>query len=301
MHKTVTSLATSLFRLPSTLGHKISKRNVTLEFYFWAARVSNKRVSQTLHSAITRRIIMVSREKLRADELLISKGLSSSKKGAQASILAGEVFCKSGRVDKPGQKLAKDADVWIKEKRKFVSRGGNKIEGAIEDFNLDVRDIKFLDLGASTGGFTDCLLQRGASKSYAVDVGRAQLAEKLRHDSRVWFKEGLNARYTFDIDEEVDMIVADVSFISLKLILPASISHLKNQGQILCLFKPQFEANKTLVGQQGVIRDPKVHARVLGDFCLWAIENELKIEGIRPSRLKGGKGNQEFFILFSRL
>ncbi len=193
MHKTVTPLATSFFRLPSTLGHKISKRNVTLEFYFWASRVSNKRVSQTSHNAITRRIIMVSREKLRADGLLLSKGLSFSKKGAQASILAGEVFCKSGRVDKPGQKLAKDADVWIKEKRKFVSRGGNKMEGAIEDFNLDVRDIKFLDLGASTGGFTDCLLQQGASKSYAVDVGRAQLAEKLRHDSRVWFKEGLNA------------------------------------------------------------------------------------------------------------
>ena len=244
---------------------------------------------------------MPAKRKLRADELLISNGLLVSKESARASILAGEVFSHKGRIEKPGQFLPVDTPVWLKAKRKFVSRGGEKIEGALQDFGIEVTGEKFLDIGASTGGFTDCLLQYGASQSYALDVGRAQLAEKLRHDPRVWYKEGVNARYPFDLPEEVDLIVADVSFISLKLVLLPSLEHLRLNGQILSLIKPQFEASKSKVGNRGIIKDPKVHASVLGEFCLWAIENGLKVLGVRPSVIKGGNGNQEFFALFRKI
>lgn len=241
------------------------------------------------------------KRKLRADELLIRNGLVNSKENARALILAGDVFYSKGRIEKPGQFLPSDIEIWMKPKRKFVSRGGEKMEGALKDFALDVAGVKFLDIGASTGGFTDCLLQHGASQSYALDVGRAQMAEKLRRDPRVWFREGVNVRYPFNIEEEVDLIVADVSFISLKLVLLTSLEHLKLDGKILSLVKPQFEASKGQVGNRGIIKDPKVHAQVLGEFCLWAIEQGLKIEGLSPSKIKGGNGNQEFFALFRKI
>ncbi len=232
----------------------------------------------------------------RADVLLVSRGLAPSREAARAVILAGEALLPNGRVEKPGQLLPADADVRLTERRRFVSRGGDKLAGALEDFGLDVRGLTALDVGASTGGFTDCLLQWGARRVYAVDVGRGQLAERLRRDDRVWSREGLNTREPFDLPEPVDLVVADVSFISLRLALPPALRHLRRPGLAVVLVKPQFEAGKDAVGARGVVRSPTTHARVVGSFCLWAIGEGMQLLGVRPSRLTGDAGNREFFV-----
>ena len=202
----------------------------------------------------------------------------------------------NGRVEKPGQLLPADAEIRVAERPRYVSRGGDKLAGALADFALDVSGLAALDVGASTGGFTDCLLQAGARRVYAVDVGRAQLAERLRRDDRVHFREGLNARSPFDLPEPVDLVVADVSFISLRLALPSPLLHLRPGGTALVLVKPQFEAGRASVGAGGVVRDPAAHARAVGGFCVWAVGQGLRVLGVRASRLAGEKGNREFFV-----
>ncbi len=239
--------------------------------------------------------------KVRADRLLTDRGLLKSREDARASILAGEVFAAGQRVEKAGQLLPADVELRVASRPRFVGRGGEKLEGALDALGLDPRGWTALDVGASTGGFTDCLLQRGAARVYAVDVGRGQLADRLRSDPRVVSMERTNAHHPFDLPEEVDLLVADVSFISLRLVLPASLAHLRAGGQALVLVKPQFEAGRREVGRGGVVRDPAVHARTVGAFCLWAIGEGLRLLGVRASPLEGEAGNREFFVLLRKL
>ena len=238
--------------------------------------------------------------KVRADRLLTERGLVESREDARASILAGEVFAGGQRVEKAGQLLPGDVDLRLASRPRFVGRGGEKLDGALDALGLDPRGWTALDVGASTGGFTDCLLQRGATRVYAVDVGRGQLAERLRDDARVVSMERTNARHAFDLPESVDLLVADVSFISLRLVLPPSLAHLRAGGQALVLVKPQFEAGRREVGRGGVVRDPAVHARTVGGFCLWAIGEGLQLLGVRASPLEGDAGNREFFVLLRK-
>ena len=239
-------------------------------------------------------------QKVRADLLLTERGLAASREEARASILAGEVFTGTQRVEKAGQLLSADVELRVASRPRFVGRGGEKLDGALDALGLDPKGWTALDVGASTGGFTDCLLQRGAARVYAVDVGRGQLAERLRGDARVVSMERTNARAAFDLPEEVDLLVADVSFISLRLVLPPSLAHLRAGGQALVLVKPQFEAGRREVGRGGVVRDPAVHAKTVGAFCLWAIGEGLQLLGVRPSSLEGEAGNREFFVLLRK-
>lgn len=234
---------------------------------------------------------------MRADQLLVERGLAVSREQARALLLAGEVFSGSQRIERPGQQIRADIPLRVRERPRFVGRGGEKLAGAIAAFGLKVRGLVALDVGASTGGFIDCLLQAGASRVYGVDVGHGQLAAKLRDDSRVVSMEGVNAREPFPLPEPVDLVVADVSFISLRLVLPAALAHLRAGGRALVLVKPQFEAGREQVGRGGVVRDAAVHAQVVGGLCLWAIEQGLRLEGVRPSPIEGGEGNREFFAL----
>jgi len=241
------------------------------------------------------------RKSERADSLLVSQGLAETRNQARALLLAGEVFIGTQRVEKPGSQVAADAQLRVKERSPFVGRGGVKLSSTLTSFNLDVTGMTALDVGASTGGFTDCLLQRGAKHVYAVDVGYGQIAERLRADPRVTVKERVNAREPFALPGRVGLLVSDVSFISLRLVLPPSIEHLSPGGHALVLVKPQFEAGKGQVGKGGVVRDPLVHAQVVGGFCVWAISHGLRFLGIRPSPIEGDKGNREFFVLLQKL
>lgn len=193
-----------------------------------------------------------------------------------------------------------DADVRVTPAPRYVGRGGEKLDAALAAFGLDVRGLVALDVGASTGGFTDCLLQHGAARVYAVDVGRGQLASRLAADPRVVAMERTNARRPFPLPEPVDLLVADVSFISLRLVLPPSVAHLGPGAWVLALVKPQFEVPSALVGAGGVVRDPSVWAQAVGGFCVWSIGQGLQLVGVRPSVLQGDKGNQEFFVLLRR-
>lgn len=197
-------------------------------------------------------------KKLRLDVLLVQKGLQESRQKAQATIMSGQVFVDGQRVDKPGAPVAEDAEIEVKGGLRYVSRGGLKLEKAMALWPVHLEDAVCMDIGASTGGFTDCMLQNGAAKVYAVDVGYGQLAWKLRSDPRVVCLERTNARYLSheQIPEEPDFSSVDVSFISLKLILPAIAGVLRDGGQVVCLIKPQFEAGKEKVGKKGVVRDP---------------------------------------------
>ena len=187
-----------------------------------------------------------------------------------------------------------------KERGAYVSRGGMKLDGALDAFALKADGMTCLDVGASTGGFTDCLLQRGASRVYAVDVGYGQLAWSLRQDDRVTVMERRNARYPLEIDEPISLAVADVSFISLRLVLPSIIAVLRPGGIILALVKPQFEAGRQEVGRGGVVKSQAARAGAIGDVALWAIENGLRVLGVRESVLTGPKGNREYFLLLRR-
>ena len=236
----------------------------------------------------------------RADQLVVEHGFAPSREQARALILAGEISIDGRLVEKAGQMLSSDARLTIRERPRFVGRGGEKLEGALTAFALDTSGVVALDVGASTGGFTDCLLQRGATKVYSVDVGRAQLAERLRTDPRVVSRERTNARHPLDLPEQVDVAVIDVSFISLLLVLPETVSHVKQGGVVLALVKPQFEAGKERVGRKGVIMDPAVHADVVAKVARWIISrSDLRFLGVRRSVLEGDQGNREFFVLMS--
>ncbi len=235
--------------------------------------------------------------RVRADLLLVERGLAVSPSQAHTLLRAGAVFSRDMRVETPGQMVAADAPLRLAERQQYVGRGGQKLAEALASFGLDVKDMTALDVGASTGGFTDCLLQAGARCVYAVDVGRAQLAERLRGDPRVVSMEQTNARQPFHLPRAVDLVVADVSFISLRLVLPPALVHLRAGGQALVLVKPQFEAGRGAVGKGGVVSDPMTHASVVGGFCLWAIQRGLRLLGVRGSVLAGDAGNREYFVL----
>lgn len=235
----------------------------------------------------------------RLDMLLIKRGLFSSRSTAQREILAGNVFVNSQLVDKPGALVLIDARIEIKRRSPYVSMGGLKLEKALRAFQLNVVGKIAIDVGASTGGFTDCLLQHGAKRVYAVDVGKGQLDWKLRNDPRVVMLEGINARYLRpeQIGEQVDLATVDVSFISLKLILPPLKTTVKELGDIVALVKPQFEAGKTKVKRGGVVRDPKVHLEVLNELSRFICEDlNLSVRNATFSPIKGPAGNIEFFL-----
>jgi len=236
--------------------------------------------------------------KLRLDLLLVERGLLPSREKARRAILAGLVSIGDQRADKPGRQYLADADVRLKEMPRFVGRGGEKLQGALEYFGLDLSGRVALDVGSSTGGFTDCLLQAGVIRVYCVDVGKGQLAWKLRQDPRVVVKEGVNARYLSrdDLPELPDIITIDVAFISLKKILPACIGLLKPDGMILALIKPQFEAERSEIKRGGVVRDPVVHERVIEEIKEFSLSKGLSVIGVIKSVLTGPAGNKEFFI-----
>ncbi len=211
--------------------------------------------------------------------------------------MAGEVLANDKVVDKPGTMVREDATIRLIAKPPFVSRGGIKLAHALDQFHLDVTSLVVLDVGASTGGFTHCLLTRGASRVYAVDVGYGQLDYRLRVDPRVMVMERVNARYPFSVPEAVDLATIDLSFISLEKVVPNVASLLRQGGKMICLVKPQFEARRSEVGKGGVVKDSLVHARVIGRFISWAIENGFRIRGLTPSPIAGASGNREFFIL----
>lgn len=241
--------------------------------------------------------------KVRLDVALVERGLAETRAKAQASIMSGIVFVNGQRSDKPGTPVAADAVIEVRGSTlRYVSRGGLKLEKAMAEFPIALTDCLCADIGASTGGFTDCMLQNGAKKVYAVDVGYGQLDWKLRSDERVVCLERTNARYLTHetIPEELDFASVDVSFISLKLILPALARLLKPDGHAVCLVKPQFEAGREKVGKKGVVRDPAVHREVLEHFLDHAKENNFTVLGLTYSPIRGPEGNIEYLGYLSR-
>ena len=235
--------------------------------------------------------------KTRLDVLLTERGLLDSRQKAQATIMSGIVFVNGQRVDKVGTAVSNDALIEIRGTTlPYVSRGGLKLEKAMQTFPLTLTGKICADIGASTGGFTDCMLQNGAKKVYAVDVGYGQLDWKLRNDARVVCMERTNARYLTheEIPEELDFASVDVSFISLKLIFPALYGLLREGGEIACLIKPQFEAGREKVGKKGVVRDLAVHLEVLEHFLIHTKENHFTVLGITYSPIRGPEGNIEY-------
>ena len=235
---------------------------------------------------------------------MVSNGFAKSREQANSIIMTGNVFANDKRVEKPGQQVSQNSKIVIKGKTyPWVSRGGVKLNKAILEFNLECNSIIALDIGASTGGFTDVLLANGANKIYAVDVGYGQLDWKLRQDERVIVKEKTNARYLTDqiIQDPLDAVVCDASFISLKKVLPSGLSLLKANGWLVALIKPQFEVGKGLVGKGGVVRDPKQHERVINDVREW-IEFEMKMNvlGVIESPILGPSGNKEFLLVVKK-
>ncbi len=237
--------------------------------------------------------------KQRLDLLLVERGLLSSRAQAQRAISAGLVLVNGQIIDKPGAQISIDAQIELKGPPRYVSQGGLKLEEALRAFHIDVTDKICLDIGASTGGFTDCLLQHGAKRVYAVDVGKGQLDWKLRTDPRVTVLEELNARYLKreQIGETVDVATVDVSFISLRLIVPPLKELVKPKGDLICLVKPQFEAGREHVQRGGVVRDSSVHQRVLEDLARFVTEQlALSVVNATFSPIKGPAGNIEFFL-----
>jgi len=235
--------------------------------------------------------------KRRIDSLLIERGLVNSQAKAQALIMAGEVVVAGKAAINPGTLVAEEAAITILEPPPFVSRGGIKLEHALDQFQLDVSAKVVADIGASTGGFTDCLLKQGASRVYAIDVGYGQLDYRLRQDPRVAVMDRVNARYPVSLPEKVDLATIDVSFISVEKVIPPVAQLLKDSGHLLVLIKPQFEAKREEVGKGGVIKEPIVHARVLGRFIAWVIEHRFRLGGLVASPILGASGNKEFFVL----
>ena len=235
--------------------------------------------------------------KQRLDLLLVDRGLAESRTRAQRLIMANVVAVDGRHVDKPGTRVPVDADIVVEQGLPYVSRGGLKLEAALDAFPLAVEGMVAADVGASTGGFTDCLLQRGARRVYAIDVGYGQLAWKLRQDARVVVMERTNARYLESLPEPVDFASIDVSFISLKLILPRVRDWLSGEGAVVPLIKPQFEAGRWQVGKGGVVRDPAVQRQVLEKLLDWAPNCRLFPWGLIRSPVVGPAGNVEFLAL----
>ena len=239
--------------------------------------------------------------KVRIDRLLVEKGLVETREKARALLMAGKVTVDGEVVDKPGTRVPPDAEVRVLEGMPYVSRGGLKLETALKGFSVDVSGAVCLDVGASTGGFTDCLLKHGAKRVYAIDVGRGQLDWRLRNDERVVLKEGFNARYLTeeDLPEKVDIAVIDVSFISLTLILPAVVKVLKESGKVIALVKPQFELSRREV-KRGVVKDPALRFKAVMKVLSFSKELRLHPEGVLLSHPPGPKGNREYFLLLTR-
>jgi len=236
-------------------------------------------------------------KKLRLDQLLVEKGLFPSREQARRAVMAGDVKVGTRVAAKPSELLDSEAAIAVKPTRKYVGRGALKLENALAYFKIDVRGKTALDIGASTGGFTDCMLQRGAAKVYAVDVGHGQLDWKLRHDPRVIVLEKVNARSLSHehIPELVDVCAIDVSFISLTLVLPNAFDLITPTGVILALIKPQFELQRADVGRGGIIRDPDLHRKAQDKIVAFVTNLGHIVTGIVPSAIKGADGNQEFF------
>ena len=241
--------------------------------------------------------------KLRADQMLVDRGLAESRAKAQALILAGLAFSGERRIDKAGQTLPEDAPLEVRgREHPWVSRGGVKLAHALDHFGWDVTGAVALDVGSSTGGFTDVLLQRGAAKVFAVDVGTNQLAWKLRRDPRVVVHEQTNARHLGEdvVSEPVDLIVCDASFIALAKVLDRALDFAKADGRLIALVKPQFEAGRDEIGKGGVVRDPAVHARVCAAAAAWVRSRGWTVEGVTESPIRGPEGNVEFLLAARR-
>ena len=239
--------------------------------------------------------------KRRLDTLLVDRGLAESPEKAQALVMAGVVRVNERPAPKAGVMVSDDVSLDVAKGRRFVSRGGDKLDHALETFGVDVSGLVAADVGSSTGGFTDCLLERGASRVYAIDVGRGQLDYKLRQDERVVVMEGVNARH-LSLAERVDFAVVDVAFISLQKILPAVAGVLSREagnvgsGTIIALFKPQFEAAKEEVPRGGVIKAPLMHATLIGRFVRWCTDNGFRVISMTASPILGAEGNREFLF-----
>lgn len=242
-------------------------------------------------------------KKERLDILLVDRGIITSRERAKTSIMAGKVFVDGRRVDKAGEKVPVTANIEYKgEKLPYVSRGGLKLEKAMKNFPITLEGKVCMDIGASTGGFTDCMLQNGASKVFSIDVGYGQFAWKLRTDERVVCMERTNIRYVKpeDLGELVDFASIDVSFISLKKIMPATVELLKDNGEVVALIKPQFEAGKEKVGKKGVVRDIEVHKEVVFGIIDYLLEHNLNVLGVSYSPIKGPEGNIEYLVYFTK-
>ena len=242
-------------------------------------------------------------KKERLDVLLVDKGICTSRERAKTNIMAGLIFVDGQRVDKAGEKVSVDADIVFKgEELKYVSRGGLKLEKAMNTFGIDLTNKVCMDIGASTGGFTDCMLQNHASKVFSVDVGYGQFAWKLRTDERVVCMERTNIRYVTpeDIGVPLDFASIDVSFISLRTIMPAVKNLLGDKGEVVALIKPQFEAGRDKVGKKGVVRDKEVHLEVINTIINFLLENEFNVLGLSYSPIKGPEGNREYLVYFTK-
>lgn len=237
-------------------------------------------------------------KRTRLDQALVERGIAPSRERAQALVMAGKVRVAGGRADRAAMPVADDAAIEVEEPQPYVSRGGFKLAGALDHLGEDLRvDGRVaLDLGSSTGGFTDVLLQRGTSRIYAVDVGKGQLDWRLRNDERVVVMEGINAREGFDLPEQVDLIVADLSFISVRSAVPPSFRHLRDGGDALILVKPQFEAGRDAVGKGGIVRDPAARRDSVLSVAHAFAEHGLGPRRILTSQVPGREGNIEIFI-----
>lgn len=236
----------------------------------------------------------------RVDVLLVRRGLAATREQAQALIMAGAVRAGTDVVAKPGALIDDRLPLSVSERLPYVGRGGLKLAHALDRFSLNVTGLPCADVGASTGGFTDVLLQRGARRVYAIDVGYGQLDYRLRTDSRVVTLERVNARYPLPVAEPLDLATIDVSFISLMLVIPSVARALHAGGHIVALVKPQFEVGKGKVGKGGVVRDPVLHAEVLRRIILWAIGQGFRFRGLTASPILGDRGNREFFVLLQK-
>ncbi|NVJ90247.1 MAG: TlyA family RNA methyltransferase [Methylocystaceae bacterium] len=238
--------------------------------------------------------------KLRLDQLLVDRGLIETRSRAQAMIMAGNVYSDTKRLDKAGQKVAADIPIELKgQDHPWVSRGGLKLVKGLDEFSIEVTDFIAVDVGSSTGGFTDVLLTRGAAKVYSVDVGHGQLAWKLRSDDRVVVMERTNARHLTaeDIPDAIDIVVCDASFIGLQTVLPAAMELVKQGGHLVALIKPQFEVGKGRVGKGGVVREPELHQEVCDTIHIWLDGlPDWSVLGITESPIKGPEGNIEFLV-----
>ncbi|MCX8131977.1 MAG: TlyA family RNA methyltransferase [Clostridia bacterium] len=242
-------------------------------------------------------------EKERLDIILVKRGFFSSREKARSAIMAGIVSVNKIREDKPGTKYAEDCDIDIKENvNPYVSRGGLKLDKAIKEFNIDLTGKVSIDIGASTGGFTDCMLKNGAVRVFAIDVGYGQLAWELRNDERVVCMERTNIRYVKpdQLGQLADFASVDVSFISLKKVIPPARELLKENGEFLCLIKPQFEAGREKVGKHGVVREAVTHLEVIKGITDFVVEHGFKILGLTYSPIKGPEGNIEYLVYMSK-